>query len=190
MSRRIADSTSIAKLRTQLFSIPNWCYWAGFVVCDIVSLAIQTVGGVEVSNAQNLQDISHGGSVMRAGIIFQFSNTIVFAVLVLATILRLNRNSLTLLDVAGWPAMLCMCVSTLMVLLRNGYRIVELSDGWEGHVMRTEGYLIGLDMVPMAVAIGSFLIFSPSLFFFSAKRENGVRSQAGSVELGRVDLKL
>ena len=178
MSWRIADSTSIAKLRTQLFSIPNWCYWAGFFVCDMVSMAIQTVGGVEVSTAQNLQEINHAVSVLRAGIIFQLSNTVVFAVLVLATMLRLHRNSLTLLDVAGWPAMLCLCVSTLMVLLRNGYRIVELSDGWEGHILRTEVYLIGFDMVPMAVAIGSFLIFSPSLFFFSTKRENGVRSQA------------
>jgi hypothetical protein len=52
-----------------------------------------------------------------------------------------------------------------MLLIRNGYRIVELSDGWKGHLMRTEGYLIGLDMVPMAVAVGVFIVFSPSHFF-------------------------
>lgn len=51
-----------------------------------------------------------------------------------------------------------------MVLIRNGYRIVELSDGWKGHLMRTEKYLIGLDMVPMAVGIGAFVVFSPSFF--------------------------
>ena len=51
-----------------------------------------------------------------------------------------------------------------MVLIRNSYRIVELSDGWKGHLMRTEGFLIGLDMVPMAVAVGAFVVFSPSLF--------------------------
>lgn len=136
----------------------------------MVSLAIQTVGGVEVSSAQDLQDIRHGGSVMCAGIIFQFSNTVVFAVLVLAAVLRLQRKTLTLLDVAGWPTMVAMCVSTLMLLLRNAYRIVELSEGWNGHVMRTEVYVIGLDMVPMAIAIGCFVIFSPSLFFTSIKR--------------------
>ncbi|KAH8913026.1 hypothetical protein BR93DRAFT_922993 [Coniochaeta sp. PMI_546] len=176
----------IEKLGTRLFYIPNWCYWAGFVVCDMIALAIQTVGGVEVSSAEDLQEIHHGGSVMRAGIIFQFSNTVVFALLVLAATLRLRRKTLTLLDVAGWPMMVAMCISTLMLLLRNAYRIVELSEGWNGHVMRTEGYLIGLDMVPMAVAIGTFVVFSPSLFFSSVNRAKGVGSLAGSVELGSI----
>lgn len=152
----------------------------------MIALAIQTVGGVEVSSAEDLQEIHHGGSVMRAGIIFQFSNTVVFALLVLAATLRLRRKTLTLLDVAGLPMMVAMCISTLMLLLRNAYRIVELSEGWNGHVMRTEGYLIGLDMVPMAVAIGTFVVFSPSLFFASVNRAKAVGSLAGSVELGSI----
>lgn len=131
-----------------------------------------------MSSGQDLQAINHGGSMMRAGIIFQFCNTVVFAMLVLATMLRLRRKSSTLLDVAGWPAMAALCVSTLMLLLRNGYRIVELSDGWEGHVMRTEDYLISLDMVPMALAIGSVTAFSPSLFFSPAEHKKRNHSLA------------
>lgn len=61
--------------------------------------------------------------------------------------------------------MVALWVSTLMLLLRNAYRIVELSEGWNGHIMRTEAYLIGLDMAPIALAIGSFVVFSPSCFF-------------------------
>lgn len=57
-----------------------------------------------------------------------------------------------------------------MVLLRNGYRIVELSGGWKGHLMRTETYLIYLDMVPMAIGVGVFVIFSPSFFFRDDKK--------------------
>lgn len=71
--------------------------------------------------------------------------------------------------------MIAMCVSTLMVLIRNGYRIVELSEGWTGHLMRTETYLIDLDMVPMAVGIGTFVVFSPSFFF---KQEDKVKSKS------------
>lgn len=118
-----------------------------------------------MSAAVDLQSITDGASVMRAGIIFQFSNTAIFAVLLLATMLGLRRKGSTLLDLVAWPTMVTICVSTLMLLLRNGYRIVELSDGWGGHVMRTERYLIGYDMVPMALAIGSFLVCSPCLFF-------------------------
>jgi hypothetical protein len=128
-------------------------------------MAIQTVGGVQVSSAESFQEIGQGGTVMRAGIIFQFSNTAVFALLVLAAMFRLSRKTMKFQDAAGWPMMVALWVSTLMLLLRNTYRIVELSQGWNGYVMRTEAYLICLDMAPIAVAIGSFVVFSPSFFF-------------------------
>lgn len=61
--------------------------------------------------------------------------------------------------------MLAMWVSTVMVFVRNAYRIAELSGGWNGHLVRTEWYLVAFDMGPMAVAVGAFVVFSPSLFF-------------------------
>jgi hypothetical protein len=69
----------------------------------MASLAIQTVGGVEVSNARDMQAASHGGSVMRAGIIFQFSNTASFAALLLAAQLRLRKKGVTVSRSAGRP---------------------------------------------------------------------------------------
>lgn len=117
---------------------------------------------------------------MRAGIIFQFSNTVIFVVLIVGTILRLHRKGTTLVSIASWPVVIALGASTLMVLIRNGYRIVELSDGWKGHLMRTETYLIGLDMVPMAVGIGAFVVFSPS-FFFREENKAEVKSTGLSV---------
>lgn len=169
--KEFADNSSIEKIGLCLFLIRSTFFWVGFIICDIVSLAIQTVGGVEVSSATNYEQLSHGAGVMRAGIIFQFSNTIVFVVLILGTILRLQRKGTSLVSMVRWPVVISMSVSTFMVLIRNGYRIVELSEGWKGHLMRTEKYLIGLDMVPMAVAIGAFIIFSP--YFFFARGEQG-----------------
>ena len=69
--------------------------------------------------------------------------------------------------------MIAMWVSTLMVFMRNAYRIAELSGGWKGHLMRTEWYLVALDMAPMAVAVAAFVLFSPSFFFHHAKPEKG-----------------
>jgi len=135
-----------------------------------------------VSAAEDLQEIIRGGNVMRAGIIFQFSNTFVFASLVIAAIYRLRHKTVTFQKVAGWPMLVALCVSTLMLMVRNAYRIAELSQGWNGHVMRTEGYLIGLDMVPMALAIGVFVVFSPSLFFPYIKGVKSVSSLPGRPE--------
>jgi hypothetical protein len=64
-----------------------------------------------------------------------------------------------------------MLVSTAMVLVRNAYRIAELSGGWKGHLMRTERYLIALDMVPMMVAVGVFVVFSPAYFCCDDRHE-------------------
>lgn len=134
-------------------------------------MAIQTVGGVFVSGAQNYDQLNHGSSVMRSGIIFQFSNTFIFVILIVGAIFRVRMKGIWVSSVAGWPAMIAMWVSTLMVFIRNAYRIAELSGGWKGHLMRTEWYLVALDMVPMAMAVAAFVVFSPSLFFYHAKPE-------------------
>ena len=128
-------------------------------------------GLVLVSNAQNYDQLNHGSSVMRSGIIFQFSNTVMFVALILVTIFRLRMKGIRLPSVTGWPAMVAMRASTVMVFVHNAYRIAELSGGWKGHLMRTEWNLIALDMGPMAVAVGAFVVFSPFLFFFDDKQE-------------------
>ncbi|KAF4230407.1 hypothetical protein CNMCM6457_005983 [Aspergillus fumigatiaffinis] len=159
----------IEKTTPGLFPIPFTFFWAGFIICDIIALAIQTVGGVEVSSAQNYEQLSHGGDVMRSGIIFQFSNTIVFVILIMGASLRMRQKK-ALAPQVKWPVLAALCVSTIMVLIRNGYRIVELSDGWKGQLMRTERYLIGLDMVPMAIGVWVFVIFPPSFFLAEDKK--------------------
>ncbi|KAJ5115545.1 hypothetical protein N7526_011426 [Penicillium atrosanguineum] len=160
----------------QVIITPN----EGVIVADFISASqldaihdpnLQSHRGVLVSSAQNHGQLDHGSSVMRSGIIFQFSNTVMFVALVSGTILRLRTKGIRLSSVTGWPVMVAMWVSTVMVFVRNAYRIAELSGGWKGHLMRTEGYLVGLDMVPMAVAVGSFVVFSPSLFFCYGKQE-------------------
>ncbi|KAJ5999728.1 hypothetical protein N7481_000137 [Penicillium waksmanii] len=154
----------------RLFHIPPKFFWIAFIILDIISLAIQTVGGVLVSSAQNYDQLNHGSNIMRSGIIFQFSNTVLFVALMLGTAFRLRAKGIRLLSITGWPVLVAMWGSTLMVLVRNAYRIAELSGGWRGHLMRTEWYLVALDMVPMAIAVGAFIVFSPSLFFYSEKQ--------------------
>lgn len=54
-------------------------------------LAIQAVGGIKVSSAQNYDQLT-AGDVMRLGIIFQFSNTIVLALLIVGARLRVRQK--------------------------------------------------------------------------------------------------
>ncbi|PCH06156.1 RTA-like protein [Penicillium occitanis (nom. inval.)] len=161
----------VEKAGRRLFSIPSKSLWIGFVIIDVISLSIQTVGGVEVSSAQDLDDLNHGSDVMRSGIIFQFSNTVLFTVLLLGAAASLKRRNIPLSSVARWPIIVALCLSTLMILIRNAYRILELGGGWNGHLMRTEIYLIGYDMVPIALAVGICVIFSPNFFLSPIEKE-------------------
>lgn len=162
---------SVEKTGDKLFHIPSKFFWIAFIILDIISLAIQTVGGVLVSSAQNYDQLNHGSSVMRSGIIFQFSNTVLFVALMLGTAFRLRTKGVQILSITGWPTMAAIWGSTMMVFARNAYRIAELSGGWKGHLMRTECYLVALDMVPMAIAVGVFIVFSPSVFFCPEKQD-------------------
>ncbi|OBS28209.1 hypothetical protein FPOA_02150 [Fusarium poae] len=54
-------------------------------------------------------------------------------------------------------------ISVVFVYIRCIYRTVELLEGWEGHLLKTEGYFIGLDGVCIAVAILIFCIFDPAV---------------------------
>lgn len=125
---------------------------------------------------------------MRSGIIFQFSNTLIFIILIVGAIFRVRMKGIWVSSVAGWPAMMAMWISTLMVFIRNAYRIAELSGGWKGHLMRTEWYLVALDMGPMAVAVAAFVVFSPSLFFYHAKVEKSEKPGrfSGCIPLSRL----
>lgn len=161
----------IEKAGHRLFHIPSSLFWIGFIIFDIISLSIQTVGGVEVSNAQDINDLNHGSAVMRSGIIFQLSNTVLFAVLLLGAAVRLKQRNTPLSSVARWPIIVALCLSTLMILIRNAYRILELGGGWNGHLMRTEIYLIGFDMAPMAVTVGIYLACSPDFFLSPINKE-------------------
>lgn len=163
------------KTGPRFFHVSSKFYWIGFIILDIISLAIQTVGGVLVSSAEDFDQLNHGSSVMRSGIIFQFSNTVVFVMLIFGAIFRLHTQRIRLLSITGWPVMVVMSVSTVMVLVRNAYRIAELSGGWKGHLMRTESYLIALDMAPMSLAVGIFVVFSPAFFFCDNKHKEEVK---------------
>ncbi|KAF7719194.1 RTA-like protein [Penicillium ucsense] len=154
---KIAEKTG-----PKLFLIPNRIYWILFVILDIISLTIQTIGGVMTSNAENFADLDYGSNVMLNGIIFQFSCTVFFVVLVAGMIFRSRAKGITLVSVTGWPIMITLWLSAVMILIRNGYRIAELHDGWKGHWIRTEWYLIAFDMAPMAVAVAAYIVISPS----------------------------
>jgi predicted transcriptional regulator of viral defense system len=59
-----------------------------------------------------------------------------------------------------------------MMILRGFYRSVELAQGWTGYLITHEAYIIGLDAVPMVIAMGTLAVLSPGSLLVKARRSN------------------
>ena len=137
--------------------------WIFFVFCDLISLAIQVVGGIESSGSDITYDqLTIGTNTMVAGIIFQFCATTTFVLFALALPLLKPAHITSVREMIGLPTIALMVGATLAVQVRNGYRIIELRQGWKGTLMRHEIYLALLDLVPVAIATVLFCALHPA----------------------------
>lgn len=57
------------------------------------------------------------------------------------------------------------CVSLLFLLIRSAYRIAELSEGWTGHLMRTERYFLILDGLMIIIGMTPLCIIYPAIAY-------------------------
>ncbi|KAF7557888.1 hypothetical protein G7Z17_g258 [Cylindrodendrum hubeiense] len=153
---------SLIKAVGQQYSVirPKVYLWL-FLVVDVVSLLIQAGGGGLASGAANKgKDTKPGANLMVAGIIFQLVSMTAFCIL-FAIFLWRTRH-LVLLK-GQQLVVYAMTISVVAVYIRCIYRTIELLQGWDGELMSTEGYFIGLDGACIAIAIGIFCIFDPAV---------------------------
>lgn len=139
---------------------PKLYLWI-FLVVDVVALLIQAGGGGLAAGAANKgKDTKPGTNLMVAGIIFQLVFMTIFCSLFAIFIKRTRALALAK---GQRLSIYSTIVSVVFVYIRCIYRTVELLEGWEGHLLKTEGYFIGLDGVCIAVAILVFCIFDPAV---------------------------
>ena len=142
---------------------PKW-YTIIFVICDLISLIIQAVGGGQAAvAAQTNADTTNGTHIMVAGICFQMLTMSIYVLLVVIYIFRISKEKVKLTSkikifISG------MSIITLMIFIRCIYRTVELLGGWNGYIITHEVYFACLDGLPMVITFIAFNIFHPGLF--------------------------
>ncbi|SNX85479.1 uncharacterized protein MEPE_04188 [Melanopsichium pennsylvanicum] len=152
-------------------------YVLAFCAGDLASLVVQAVGGALSAEADTESQINLGKSVMIAGVSVQVAVTAPFMLLYLdynlrrlrewASIPRDERPHKKLEIFTG-----IIGVSTLFILVRCIYRIVEMADGWVGYLATTPVYFDVLDGLMILLAIGIFIPFHPG-WFLSPYAEKG-----------------
>ena len=54
-------------------------------------------------------------------------------------------------------------ISDSAIIMRAVYRVIELAQGWRGHLITTEAYFYCLDTAPMIVCMAVWIIGHPGL---------------------------
>ncbi|PLB50011.1 hypothetical protein P170DRAFT_332658, partial [Aspergillus steynii IBT 23096] len=130
------------------------------LIIDVVCLTTQAVGGGLTSSAYS-QGISTqpGTTTMVVGIIAQLAAAVIFSFLLAIVIyrgasdLRANRP---LFYVAAATVF-----ATAMMIMRNVYRSIELTEGWRGYLILNERFVLALDALPMVLSMGIYVFFNP-----------------------------
>ncbi|GJE86149.1 RTA1 domain-containing protein [Phanerochaete sordida] len=182
---------------------PRW-YTAVFLTCDIVALVIQGLGGGIAADAKTISTTNLGANVMLAGIVFQLVAMLAFSTLAAEYFYRFakdrpirgkdtstaNRDSVATAVNAPRPwdkrhklMALGLTISTTFLIIRGIYRTIELGDGWNGKVLRTEVYFTVFDAAMVAVSTYSLNLLNPGVLLYS---RHSVRDSEEDYQLGKM----
>ncbi|KAJ2935027.1 hypothetical protein H1R20_g2080, partial [Candolleomyces eurysporus] len=178
------DST--IKLQANKYCIlPDTLLFCSF---DVISLVIQGLGGGLAATADPLtngRDPETGARVMLGGIAFQLAVIVLFAICAVEFVVRYVKDwplravetvdSQASLQISArgeltkkLKVMLCaLAFSTIVLFIRAVYRLIELADGWNGRIIRTEVYFNVLDGAMVVLAIYTLNFIHPACYVFT-----------------------
>ncbi|KAK7058065.1 RTA1-domain-containing protein [Favolaschia claudopus] len=155
-------------------------YTSIFLCCDILSLVVQAVGGGFAAQAVNQhRNPENGGHIMLAGIILQMATITVYVLCAGEFLLRYLRNrpirssmvvATSTPPLSGNMKILisALVFNTICLFIRAVYRVIELSDGWTGRIIRTEVYFNVLDGAMITLAIYTLNLAHPGMLLGSS----------------------
>lgn len=74
----------------------------------------------------------------------------------------------------------------VLIYIRCTYRVVELSEGWHGHLITTEGFLFSLDGLMVFLTSALFVVFHPAIVFGkNNKLSEAIREVSNEYKKGR-----
>lgn len=151
-----------------------------FIPCDFLSLMLQAAGG-GIASAASHQDKNPvvGDNIMVAGLSVQVITLFIFICLATDFAIRTMQRVRELgkeraLDPtharlrASWAFkgfLVALAFATLCIFTRSVYRVAELSEGWNGHLIKTQKYFIGLEGAIVGAAVLALNAFHPGLCF-------------------------
>lgn len=152
----------------QYMLIPSRRVALVFILSDVFTFLIQGAGaGLTPTGSADL-----GQKIFLVGLILQLVSFVFFCIVFARwlVLVRLREPSVWARDAFApwqhdWRALLAaLSISCICIVIRCFYRVIELSEGFFGHLATTEWYFFILDALPLAVACGVFIPCWPEHF--------------------------
>jgi hypothetical protein len=150
-----------------------------FIICDIISIALQAAGGGVAAGAlSDYESTDDGSHIMVAGLAFQVFTILVFQLFWYYFFWKVYKSykkngdsefnpQFTHIRERGYLVyfMVAVSVAVVLIFVRSIYRLAELSKGWSSNLAVDEIYFMILEglMVSLATCILSFM--SPGLAY-------------------------
>ncbi|KAF9432901.1 hypothetical protein BGZ76_010165 [Entomortierella beljakovae] len=185
------NSGSESKMEKSKFSfIPPLIVGRTFIISDIVSFFIQVgAGGIQASAADTDPELSKmGDKLFLAGVTVQGISYLLFTILLTFAFLRLiedrKKNYPSQLE-KGWTGLDIdtlyivggLYLSSVFIIIRSLYRIIEFTQGYEGYLITHEVFLFVLDAAPLVLAIGVWAFLWPSALLNVIKERTRANEQ-------------
>ncbi|KDR83684.1 hypothetical protein GALMADRAFT_219515 [Galerina marginata CBS 339.88] len=143
-----------------------------FVSSDITTFLIQAIGGAMSVSANEPQRALAGSRVFLAGLAAQLLSFLSFSFIYLVFLYRVQRHEPETWAMDNnkrwynsWLALAtALFFSCIGILIRSGFRVVELSEGFQGRLTTSEPLFYALDTLPLFVAISVYIPFWPGRF--------------------------
>ncbi|KUI54341.1 Sphingoid long-chain base transporter RSB1 [Cytospora mali] len=156
---------------------PKLFYWV-FIICDIISLALQGAGGA--LSAISIGENEVGVDIALAGLILQVATLVIFCALYADYLWRFFKSpafqartnrpnpSRTVSFIARMKVFYAFeAVAVVLILVRCASRVHELRKGYtpSNKMLRHENLFIGLEGIPIVIAVYALMIGHPGLVF-------------------------
>ncbi|KAG0009263.1 hypothetical protein BGZ80_002568 [Entomortierella chlamydospora] len=192
------DTKPGSKMEKSQFSfIPPLIVGRTFIISDILTFFIQiSAGGIQASAGDDNSSLAKiGDNLFLAGVTGQGISYLVFTFLLTVAFLRLiedrKRNYPNQLE-KGWTGLDMntlvivggLYISSVFIIVRSVYRIVEFAQGYNGYLTTHEVFLFILDAAPLVLAIGVWSLNWPSILLDRIKAQTrAVNLEAGGARV-------
>ncbi|KAK3938536.1 hypothetical protein QBC46DRAFT_162369 [Diplogelasinospora grovesii] len=134
-----------------------------FVMGDVLSFLAQSAGGGMLAKAKSQSDQDLGNNVILAGLGIQVIFFGLFVVTAIIFHVRITKRPTPTATSTNWQKLiLALYVTSLLILVRSLYRMVEYAMGSDGELMKKEGYLLAMDSTLMWLVSAVFAYVHPS----------------------------